>query len=149
MSVSRTFPSFLKHGGRRRSAPGTRKLRIPLVGALVLILSVPAGLTPLAVAAEPLGRPDVPAPRVSKVRTVSAFGAKEARERVAKNRAANDKQAAQARSERAAHWLKASHSTQKISGKPGTGPVLVTAPARRRPPRAAESRPLPPQAPPR
>ncbi|MFJ2376582.1 polymorphic toxin-type HINT domain-containing protein [Streptomyces sp. NPDC087769] len=71
---------------------------------------------------------------MSKVRTVSAFGAKEARERVAKNRAANDKQAAQARSERAAHWPKASHSTQKISGKPGTGPVLVTAP---RPAKAA------------
>ncbi|MFJ8853221.1 RHS repeat-associated core domain-containing protein [Streptomyces sp. NPDC102437] len=128
MSVSRTFPSFLKHGGRRRPASGARKLRIPVVGALVLILSVPAGLTPLAVAADPLGRPDATEPRVSKVRTVSAFGAKEARERVAKNRAANDKQAAQARSERAAHWPKASHSTQRISGKPGTGPVLVTAP---------------------
>ncbi|MCX5428742.1 hypothetical protein OHU11_13800 [Streptomyces sp. NBC_00257] len=128
MSVSRTFAAFLKHGGKRRSAPGTRKLRIPVVGALVLVLSVPAGLTPLAVAADPLGRPDVPAPLVSKVRAVSALGAKEARERVAKNRAANSKQAAQARSEHAARWPKASHTTQEISGKPGTGPVLVTAP---------------------
>ncbi|MFD0624737.1 hypothetical protein ACFQ2K_20315 [Streptomyces sanglieri] len=128
MSVSRTFASFLKHGGKRRSAPGTRKLRMPVVGALVLALSVPAGLTPLAVAADPLGRPDVPAPLVSKVRAVSALGAKEARERVAKNRAANGKQAAQARSEHAARWPKASHTTQEISGKPGTGPVLVTAP---------------------
>ncbi|WP_442810528.1 polymorphic toxin-type HINT domain-containing protein [Streptomyces sp. Wh19] len=101
---------------------------MPVVGALVLALSVPAGLTPLAVAADPLGRPDVPAPLVSKVRAVSALGAKEARERVAKNRAANGKQAAQARSEHAARWPKASHTTQEISGKPGTGPVLVTAP---------------------
>ncbi|MFE4335212.1 deaminase domain-containing protein [Streptomyces sp. NPDC056831] len=65
---------------------------------------------------------------MSKVKTVSALGAKEARERAAKNRATNSKQAAQARSERAAHWPKASHSTQKISGKPATATVSVTAP---------------------
>lgn len=134
MSVSRTFPSFLKHGGRRRPASGTRKLRIPVVGALVLVLSVPAGLTPLAAAADPLGRPDVPAPRVSKVKTVSALGAKEARERAAKNRATNNKQAARARSDHAAYWPKASHSTQKISGKPVTSTVSVTTP---RPTKAA------------
>ncbi|MFF8616009.1 RHS repeat-associated core domain-containing protein [Streptomyces sp. NPDC015350] len=127
MSVSRTFPSFLKRGGIRRSASDTRRLRIPVIGALALVLSVPVGLTPIAAAAELLGRPDVPAPFVSKVRTVSALGAKEARERVAKNRVTNDKQAARARSERAAHWPKASHSIRKISDKPGTAPVFVTA----------------------
>ncbi|MER6105758.1 RHS repeat-associated core domain-containing protein [Streptomyces sp. NPDC001832] len=105
-----------------------------MIGALVLVLSVPVGLAPLAAAAEPLGRPDIPAPRVSKVKTVSALGAKEARERAAKNRATNKKQAARARSDHAAHWPKASHSTQKISGKPGTSTVSVTAP---RPTKAA------------
>ncbi|WP_405188697.1 RHS repeat-associated core domain-containing protein [Streptomyces anulatus] len=102
-----------------------------LVGALALALSVPAGLTPIAMAADPLGRPDVPAPRVSKVKAVPALGTTKARERAAKNKALNARQAAQARSEHAARWPKPSRSDQEISGKRGTagaGPVSLTAP---------------------
>ncbi|MGQ4449697.1 RHS repeat-associated core domain-containing protein [Streptomyces griseus] len=104
---------------------------MPLVGALTLALSVPAGLTPMAMAADPLGRPDVPAPRVSKVQAVPALGASKARERVAKNKALNARQAARARSEHAARWPKPSRSDQEISGEQGTagaGPVSLTAP---------------------
>ncbi|WP_455712373.1 RHS repeat-associated core domain-containing protein [Streptomyces halstedii] len=119
---------MLRNGRRRRAPSGTRKFRIPLVGALALVLSVPAGLTPLAFAADPLGRPDVPSPRVSKVRTVSALGAAEARERAAKNKQLNAEQADRARSEQAGHWPKASHTTGKITGKAGKGPVSVTVP---------------------
>ncbi|MFE3403141.1 RHS repeat-associated core domain-containing protein [Streptomyces anulatus] len=104
---------------------------MPLVGALALALSVPAGLIPMAMAADPLGRPDVPAPRVSKVKPVPALGTSKARERVAKNKALNARQAAQARSEHAARWPEPSRSDQEISGKrrtAGAGPVSLTAP---------------------
>ncbi|WP_331758859.1 RHS repeat-associated core domain-containing protein [Streptomyces anulatus] len=105
---------------------------MPLVGALALALSVPAGLTPMAIAADPLGRPDVPAPRVSKVQAVPALGTtSKARERAAKNKALNARQAAQARSEHAARWPKPSRTDQEISGEqgtPGAGPVSLTAP---------------------
>ncbi|MFC9863544.1 MULTISPECIES: polymorphic toxin-type HINT domain-containing protein [unclassified Streptomyces] len=97
---------------------------------LALALSVPAALTPVAVAADPLGRPGLPAPRVSKVKTVNALGAKEDRERVAKNKAANSRQAAQARSRHATHWPKASTRTEKIDGTPGRATVSVTTPPR-------------------
>ncbi|MER5988365.1 RHS repeat-associated core domain-containing protein [Streptomyces sp. NPDC001787] len=127
--MPRSFPSFLKRRGRRRPARAAATLRIPVVGALVLVLSVPAVLTPVAAAADPLGRPDLPATRVSKVKTVSALGAKKDRERVAKNKAANSRQAAQARSLHAAHWPKASTTTEKVSGTPGQrATVSVTAP---------------------
>lgn len=132
MSVSRSHSAFARFSAGRRSASGARRLRVPLVGALALILSIPAGLTPLAMAAEPLGRPDVPAPRVSKVKAVSALGASEARERVAKNKALNTRQAARARSEQAARWPKAAQGTHEISSSPGdsrTAIVSVTAPA--------------------
>ncbi|MFJ4609623.1 RHS repeat-associated core domain-containing protein [Streptomyces griseus] len=82
-------------------------------------------------AADPLGRPDVPEPRVSKVQTVPAVGKSKARERAAKNKALNTRQAAQARSEHATRWPKPSRSDQKISdeqGTPGSGPVSLTAP---------------------
>ncbi|MFH9292840.1 RHS repeat-associated core domain-containing protein [Streptomyces sp. NPDC017520] len=98
---------------------------------MALALSVPAGLTPMAMAADPLGRPDVPEPRVSKVQTVPAVGTSKARERAAKNKALNARQAAQARSEHAARWPEPSRSDQEISGKSGTsgaGPVSLTAP---------------------
>ncbi|MFJ6365217.1 RHS repeat-associated core domain-containing protein [Streptomyces globisporus] len=104
---------------------------MPLVGALALALSVPAGLSPMAMAADPLGRPDVPAPRVSKVKAVPALGTSKARERAAKNKALNARQAAQARSEHASRWPKPSRSDQEISDKQGTadaGPVSLTAP---------------------
>ncbi|MFJ3966539.1 RHS repeat-associated core domain-containing protein, partial [Streptomyces parvus] len=85
----------------------------------------------MAMAADPLGRPDVPAPRVSKVKAVPALGTSKARERAAKNKALNARQAAQARSEHASRWPKPSRSDQEISGKRGTagvGPVSLTVP---------------------
>jgi len=130
VSVPRSFVALLKSGCRRQTYTSVGRLRISLVGALVLALSVPTALTPVAIAADPLGRPDLPAPRVSKVKTISALGAKEEREQVAKNRAANKKQAAQARSTHASHWPKASTSTKKISGTPSQAIVSVTAPSR-------------------
>ncbi|WP_432150720.1 RHS repeat-associated core domain-containing protein [Streptomyces sp. bgisy029] len=69
---------------------------------------------------------------MSKVRTVSALGADEAREQVARNKALNTQQAARARSERSARWPKAARGTHEISGKLGasrTAFVSVTAPA--------------------
>lgn len=130
MSVPRPFPSFLKQRRRRRPASGIGVLRTPLVGALALALSIPAALTPVAIAADPLGRPDLPAPRVSKVKTIAALGAKKDRERVAKIKAANSRQAAQARSPHAARWPEATTSTQKISDASGRATVSVTAPPR-------------------
>ncbi|UCA52728.1 RHS repeat-associated core domain-containing protein [Streptomyces sp. WA6-1-16] len=84
----------------------------------------------MAMAADPLGRPDVPAPRVSKVKAVPALGTSKARERAAKNKALNARQAAQARSEHASRWPKPSRSDQEISGKrgAGAGPVSLTTP---------------------
>ncbi|MEU9761554.1 RHS repeat-associated core domain-containing protein [Streptomyces sp. NPDC047987] len=69
---------------------------------------------------------------MSKVKTVSALGAKAARDRAAKNKATNEKQATRARSERATHWPKASQNTQKISADAGTFPFAVIAPGRMR-----------------
>ncbi|MFJ3594866.1 RHS repeat domain-containing protein [Streptomyces sp. NPDC090231] len=53
-------------------------------------------------------------------------GAKAARERVAKNRAANNKQAAKARSERSVSWPKPFKRSQRITASSGNGTVRVT-----------------------
>ncbi|WP_258036210.1 RHS repeat-associated core domain-containing protein [Streptomyces sp. SM10] len=126
--MSRYLPAALNGGKRPRTAAAHRKLRIPLVGALALVLSVPAGLTPLAMAADALGRPEVPAPHVAKVRTVSALGTAEAREKAAKNKALNAKQAKQAESEHAARWPNASRTTGEITAKPRKQTASLTAP---------------------
>ncbi|MER7141303.1 polymorphic toxin-type HINT domain-containing protein [Streptomyces sp. NPDC000341] len=65
---------------------------------------------------------------MSKVRTVSAHGAPEARKRVAKNKSLNAKQATEAASENAAHWPKASRSAEEITSKSGKQTVSLTLP---------------------
>ncbi|MER6617836.1 RHS repeat-associated core domain-containing protein [Streptomyces xantholiticus] len=103
------------------------RLHASVIGALTLALSIPAGLTPIAAAAEPLGRPDVPGPRVSKV-TPAPTGAKEARERVAKTKADNAKRAQTARAERAVTWPKPSAHTRALGAKPGLTDLVHIAP---------------------
>ncbi|WP_307798678.1 RHS repeat-associated core domain-containing protein [Streptomyces beijiangensis] len=94
------------------------------MGALVLALSVPAGLIPLAVAADPLGRPDVPKPRVSNVKAITTPGAKAARDRVAKGKAANRAQADRAHAEQHSTWPKASKITHDIGARPNTDALV-------------------------
>lgn len=130
MSISfRALRKSPPGGGGHQPGAGARSLRIPVIGALILALSVPGALTPVATAADALGRPDVPKPRVSQVKAITTPGTKSAaaRARVAKSKAANKKQATQARRERAAAWPKASTESQKITAKPvGTGLVDIT-----------------------
>ncbi|MFI6286663.1 RHS repeat-associated core domain-containing protein [Streptomyces sp. NPDC051018] len=79
-----------------------------MIPALAALLAVPAGLVPVqsAWAADGgPGRPDVPKPRAAKVTAMNAAGAKKARERVAKDKAANAADAARAaRQQGAARW---------------------------------------------
>ncbi|MFF1961825.1 polymorphic toxin-type HINT domain-containing protein [Streptomyces sp. NPDC058220] len=120
--MSRPFAALLRHGGRRLPATGSRRFRIPLVGALVLALSVPAALTPVAMAQDPLGRPDAPKPRVSQVKNVNASDA--ARDRLAKKRAANSKQTSSASGR---SWPKASKGTQDIATPAKAKTISITA----------------------
>ncbi|GAA4904489.1 RHS repeat-associated core domain-containing protein [Streptomyces coeruleoprunus] len=88
--------------------------------SLALALAVPVGLPPVAAEAATggLGRPDVPKPRVSKVKEVRGPGAKEARDRVTKESEANKAQAERARHENtAATWPKP--GSAKIALRPG------------------------------
>ncbi|MGC5361653.1 RHS repeat-associated core domain-containing protein [Streptomyces sp. DT24] len=103
--------------------------------ALAAALTVPVGLAPVAYAgAGGLGRPDLPGQRVSKVRTIGGPGAKQARERVAKDRAANAAQADEAGAELRAVWP--APGTAKLTlapagravAAPGGLPVTVTRP---------------------
>ncbi|MFG2569224.1 RHS repeat domain-containing protein [Streptomyces sp. NPDC048567] len=123
--MPRSFLSLRKNSIQPRPVP-VRGLRIPLVGALALALSIPAVLTPVAAAHEALGTPKLPKPVSNPVTPVTTPGAKAARERVAKSKAANDKRAAQARSERSVSWPKPSKHTQKITATSGHGIVSVT-----------------------
>ncbi|MCX4825999.1 polymorphic toxin-type HINT domain-containing protein [Streptomyces sp. NBC_01142] len=95
---------------------------------------VPLGLAPVAEAeAKPggLGRPDLPQQRVSKVKAVNSLGAKKAREKVAKDEAANAELARRARAEQEAAWPKPGTATVRlVNGKagnasPGGMPVTV------------------------
>ncbi|MGX6739035.1 RHS repeat-associated core domain-containing protein [Streptomyces peucetius] len=110
-----------------RAARGTR-LRIPVICALVLALSIPAGLTPIAAATEPLGRPGVPGPRVSKV-IPAPTGAKKARESVAKAKADNAKLAQTARAERAVTWPKPTSHIRELGAKPASTDLVQLRPA--------------------
>ncbi|WP_331733790.1 NucA/NucB deoxyribonuclease domain-containing protein (plasmid) [Streptomyces sp. NBC_01220] len=124
--MPRSFLGLRKNSGRPAPAP-VRRFRIPLVGALVLALSIPAALTPIAAAEDAFGIPPVPKPQSNPVKAVTTPGAKEARQRVAKNRAANNKQAAKARSERTVIWPKPSKQAQKITDNPADSIVSITA----------------------
>ncbi|MFF3322717.1 RHS repeat-associated core domain-containing protein [Streptomyces sp. NPDC002889] len=73
--------------------------------ALSVVLAVPAGLTPVAQAAEGPGRPGVPKQRSSKVEAMNAAGAAKARKRVAASAKSNAADTAKAAKEqRTAHW---------------------------------------------
>lgn len=122
----RSFLGFRKHSHHKRHTQGDRGFRIPLVGAVVLALSMPGALSPVASAAEGLGRPDVPKPRVSPVKPYVASGPNTAVEQWKKSKAANTRQAANARSERSVNWPTASKSAQKITPVPGPKTVSIT-----------------------
>nr|WP_254705995.1 RHS repeat-associated core domain-containing protein [Streptomyces vilmorinianum] len=99
-----------------------------------MALAVPTGLAPVAVAAEALGRPDVPDSRPSKVKEVSALGAKRDRDRVAKERKADAALAREAAAERTSSWPSGGEATVGLApGKaaaatPGGLPVSLSAP---------------------
>ncbi|MGW2280380.1 RHS repeat-associated core domain-containing protein [Streptomyces sp. NPDC001770] len=104
-----------------------------LVAVVSLAIAVPAGLAaPSAFAADGgLGRPELPATRVSKVHEVKGLGAKEARDRVARDRKANAEQAARARAEQDAAWPTKGSATVEVragkaaSASPGGLPLTV------------------------
>ncbi|WP_455359430.1 RHS repeat-associated core domain-containing protein [Streptomyces sp. SYSU K21746] len=79
---------------------------------------------PIATAADPLGRTDVPKPRVSKVKAITSLGGKKALAQVAKNKKTNQAQAERARSERRASWPTASKSARDVSAKQTAGSVV-------------------------
>ncbi|MFC8277126.1 RHS repeat-associated core domain-containing protein [Streptomyces sp. NPDC057271] len=105
-----------------------------MLGSVLLGLLAPLGAVPAAQAADTpggLGRPDLPGQRVSKVRPFDGPGAKKDREKVARDRKANDAQARRAAQEqRAAAWPGAG-SAQLAPGsgtataKPGGLPVSL------------------------
>ncbi|MGW2657392.1 RHS repeat-associated core domain-containing protein [Streptomyces sp. NPDC001478] len=97
------------------------------MGAMVLALSIPGALTPVARAAEALGRPDVPKPMVSPVKPYVGSGAKTALAGWKKSKDANARQSADARRERVVNWPKASKSDREITAAPGAEIVNVTA----------------------
>ncbi len=128
--------------GRGTSRRGVRGWgRRLLVPGLALALLAPVGQLPVAVAEDSgsgLGRPDVPAPRVSKVKAVTGQGAKKARERVAEGKKAGAAQARRARQEQEAAWPKPDQGTLKLSTSKaakadlGGAPVAVRAEGRSR-----------------
>ncbi|WP_079185581.1 RHS repeat-associated core domain-containing protein [Streptomyces sp. NBRC 110465] len=105
----------------------------PVATVLSLLLAIPAGLTPVAAAAEALGRPDVPDTRPSKVEEVSGRGAKKDRARVVKERKADGALARKASAERRASWPSGGKATVDLvpgesgAAKPGGLPVSVSA----------------------
>ncbi|MEV0926773.1 RHS repeat-associated core domain-containing protein [Streptomyces spongiicola] len=122
----------------RSARRGRRQL---LIHSLALALIAPLGVAaaaPTVNAAGGLGRPELPEQRVSKVRPVDSLGAKEARERVARDRKANAAQARRALAEQKGTWPRQGKATVKLTrgkaGKAGPGgvPVSVTvAPGKR------------------
>ncbi|GAA4890672.1 RHS repeat-associated core domain-containing protein [Streptomyces coeruleoprunus] len=84
---------------------------LPLIGALVLALTVPTVVPATATAAASPGAPESADTRVSRVQPVKGLGAQEARERVARDKKANQRLVDRARTERrAASWPKAGAS---------------------------------------
>ncbi|MFG2950464.1 RHS repeat-associated core domain-containing protein [Streptomyces adustus] len=88
----------------RSRTEGHRTGRRPLIGALLLALfATPVLPTGVAAAARP-GAPDSADTRVSRVHPVTGLGAKKAREKVARERKANQRLITQARTERRVSW---------------------------------------------
>ncbi|MGW5418891.1 polymorphic toxin-type HINT domain-containing protein [Streptomyces sp. NPDC003943] len=123
MSRTRTAAERARWKERRR------RVTLPLV----LALSVPVGLTPVAQAADGggLGSINLPAQRVSKVRAVTGLGAKKAHEHVANDRKKNNAEAARARAEQHVTWPRAAAAELPLRGArtksvPGGLPVAVT-----------------------
>ncbi|MFF9410136.1 RHS repeat-associated core domain-containing protein [Streptomyces anandii] len=119
---------------RWRRPAGRRRTGRLLGQSLALALIVPTGLVQVAQAAESggLGRPGVPKAKVSKVKEFDGPGAKNAREKVARDRKANAAQAEQAGRERKTTWPKQSKATLTLTrghvsrAEPGGVPLTLT-----------------------
>ncbi|MGW3163307.1 RHS repeat domain-containing protein [Streptomyces sp. NPDC001142] len=101
---------------------------------MALALIAPLGVATSVQAADgkrDLGRPELPDQRVSKVKVVGSLGAKNARDRVAKDRKANAEQARRAVAEQAAAWPERGEATIRFTdgkadkAEPGGVPVTV------------------------
>lgn len=110
---------------------GPAGIRAALVTAVAVVVFLPMGLTPMALAADgPPGAPAVPKQRSSKVRVMNATGAREAREKVAASKARNDSSAERADRERTAgRWPEAGEADVPVGGRATVGglPVALTA----------------------
>ncbi|MFE6551730.1 RHS repeat-associated core domain-containing protein [Streptomyces sp. NPDC057746] len=104
-----------------------------LAQSIALALVLPLGLAQGAVANSPegLGRPAVSKSRVSKVKVFDGPGAVRARQKVARDKKDNSKQAHRARTEQKATWPKQGKATypltrrKKVTASPGGVPVTV------------------------
>ncbi|MEU6901659.1 RHS repeat domain-containing protein [Streptomyces virginiae] len=115
-----------------RSPGGGIRRRLPLAVVLALALTVPGALAPVAVAADRPGAPKTAPHKDAKVRAVKAQGAKEARELVAKNQAANKAQAERARREAKTAWPKAATLVLDSSAaRAGSRPLVDVRPIAR------------------
>ncbi|MER5209266.1 polymorphic toxin-type HINT domain-containing protein [Streptomyces sp. NPDC002838] len=113
--------------------------------SLALIAPLLSGVSAATAAEkEGLGRPELPEPRVSKVKEVKGPGARKARERVAATRKANAAQADRGRAEQRGSWPKQGSADLTFAGdkpdtvKPGGMPVSVR-PAQGKQSKAAEN----------
>ncbi|WP_412074887.1 RHS repeat-associated core domain-containing protein [Streptomyces xanthophaeus] len=109
-------------GPRPREGGGRTRPRL-LAGAVALGLVAPLAFASAA-EAQPggFGRPDVRPPRVSKVKAVNGPGAKEAREQVAKDAAANAEQARRATAEQGkGAWPKAGSAKVELTAAADAG----------------------------
>ncbi|MEW1694926.1 RHS repeat-associated core domain-containing protein [Streptomyces sp. NPDC091278] len=106
-----------------------RRHRVAVIGALAFALSIPTPLAPLAQAAEPPGRPEVPAAEAVKVHAVTEPGAVEERAKVARERSFNRQSARNAAQERSrSTWPAAGTFTRRLdSSSAGTALVQVLA----------------------
>jgi hypothetical protein len=127
---NRWMRTTLLHGvlaGRVRRAEPTRRraLRLPVVVAVSIALTVPVGLTQAA-HAQPggLGRPDAPHYKAGKVAAVHGLGAAAARAHVTSARTAQKKAAGRALAEQTSHWPTAGTDSGELSTR---SPIHLTA----------------------
>ncbi|MGW5003475.1 polymorphic toxin-type HINT domain-containing protein [Streptomyces hydrogenans] len=121
-------------GITRKRTGGERRGRSRfIVHSLALALVVPVGLVPVAQAADSkggLGRPKLPAQRVSKVKAVDELGAQKARAKVAQDRTVNAEQARRALAEQKSTWPERGTATITFTdgkaGKDTPGGIPVT-----------------------
>ncbi|WP_406359489.1 RHS repeat-associated core domain-containing protein [Streptomyces sp. NBC_00715] len=107
----------MNSGSRARWTRGSRGRRI--LSALVLSL-IASTVTAVPAQASPQGglsRPKAPKQEVTKVRAVTGLGAKAARDRVAATRAANKRQAHNARAQQTASWPEPASATARLGAK--------------------------------